>query len=64
MPNHPHWYVTRYQAPELVTRVWAAIAAEGARASWSGRAYRHLHVGEFRYWYVPPVLNRALLAPR
>jgi hypothetical protein len=35
-----------------------AIARHGYWGTWRGRRYRYLDVAGWKYWYIPPVLNR------
>jgi hypothetical protein len=54
----PHWYITEQEAPALVAAMREAIAKRGYWGTWRGRRYRYLNVGGWKYWWIPPVLNR------
>jgi len=57
-PDAPHWYITQDQAPELVAMMREAIAQHGYWGRWGRHRYRYVNVNGWKYWWIPPVLNR------
>jgi hypothetical protein len=59
----PHAYVLHRAEPELYALVRTLLETQGYQASFQGKAYRYVDVGDHTYWIVGHVLNRRRLAP-
>ena len=53
-----HAYIVRPTCPDLYDAMQHLIRAHGTRCSFRGQAYRYARVGQYKYWSIPPVLNR------
>jgi hypothetical protein len=61
MRDTPHWYVVRtpanYQEYKALSE---RIAREGTWETWKdGKRYQYLYLGDYKYWHLDPVINRA-----
>jgi hypothetical protein len=60
MPQWPHWYVIREDGSarefDFVARL---IKQFGYTDKWGNRSDSYLVIGEFKYWAIDNVLNRA-----
>jgi hypothetical protein len=62
----PHWYVVRGRTVdvETYTRIVNAIRRYGVNQKFGPYRNKYLVIGEFKYWVLPPVINRDdILAP-
>lgn len=55
----PHEYVLYNNEPVLVRQMNYLIEDEGYTKEFMGVKYRYVDVGEYRYWLIGVVLNRA-----
>jgi hypothetical protein len=53
-----HAYILRDQAPVLYAAMQALIREHGYTRAFGRTRYRYANVSRFRYWLIPPVLNR------
>jgi hypothetical protein len=54
-----HEYILRDWNPELFDSVSELIDKEGYKGSFLKNTYTYLDIGSYRYWHMPPILNRA-----
>ena len=54
----PHAYVLQRAEPALYNLVRTLVETQGYTASFQGKPYRYLDVGDHTYWLVGHVLNR------
>lgn len=57
----PHEYVLRSDYPQLVEAIVTRIKEEGYIKKFFSKRYRYVNIDGYKYWYIPPVLNRQLL---
>ena len=57
----PHEYILEPWNKELFDEIKKMINKNGYEVIFLGKAYRCLNIGEYKYWYMEDVLNRALL---
>jgi hypothetical protein len=61
MQDSPHFYVVR--KPENYAEYKALadrIAEQGVWETWKdGKRYQYLYLGDYKYWQIDPVINRA-----
>jgi hypothetical protein len=67
-PDAPHWYVLQSQEPQVFDYYREKIEKEGVRELFSlrgkTRSYTYFYAGEFKYWRIGSILNRARCAAR
>ena len=56
----PHWYVLKSNSPWLHSQMAEIIAQHGMDRPFESQTYRYLDVGDYEYWVMGDVLNRAL----
>ncbi len=54
-----HEYILRDWNPELFDSVSELIDKEGYKGTFLKNTYTYLNIGNYRYWHIPPILNRA-----
>jgi hypothetical protein len=61
--NHvqPHEYIVSHQARDLYQAMGQLLAEHGYDQPFQGRTYRYLYIGAYKYWRIPPILNRERL---
>lgn len=59
----PHEYILQREDPALYGEVRVLIAAQGYQRDFQGYTYRYVELDGYKYWSIPPVLNREPLPP-
>jgi integrase len=61
MPDTPHWYVVRSAENYAEYKALSdRIAEQGTWETWKdGKRYQYLYLGDYKYWRIDPVINRA-----
>jgi hypothetical protein len=54
----PHSYIVEREDPALYAEMQALIVEHGYDAEFRGFIYCYVHLDGYKYWIVPPVLNR------
>ena len=54
----PHEYVVEETDPELVEAIKKKLVQNGYYEKFMGEEYRYIDIGDYKYWYIEPVLNR------
>jgi hypothetical protein len=59
----PHEYLLRHEHPEVFEYYRAKLRTHGVREQFTLRGrtswYRYYYEGPYKFWIIPPVLNRA-----
>ncbi len=55
----PHEYIVDKWDPELYHALASLIHLDGYRGKFYNEEYRYLDLGEYRYWRIDIILNRA-----
>lgn len=58
-----HEYIVRPDTAELAHIFDAFIRLlnqQGFKEKFGGKVYTYFKIGDYRYWYIPPILNRRL----
>ncbi|MFC1826253.1 hypothetical protein ACFLYZ_02535 [Thermodesulfobacteriota bacterium] len=45
--------------PELVKVIKKKLVQDGYLENFMNEEYRYIDIGDYKYWYIEPVLNRA-----
>jgi integrase len=61
MPGIPHFYIVRSAENYAEYKALSErIAREGTWETWKdGKRYQYLYLGDYKYWHLDPVINRA-----
>jgi hypothetical protein len=59
----PHEYIVKSEDPALYEEMRVVIAQQGYVREFQGWTYRYVDLDGYKYWSLPPVLNREPLPP-
>lgn len=60
----PHEYIMIWQHPKLCSAMTRVLLEKGYNREFLGRQYRYVDIGEYRYWSMGKILNRARNNPK
>jgi hypothetical protein len=65
MPEIPHYYIVREELSKdrikIFDEIEVYINKKGYRASFQNKTYNYLNLGDYKYWVIDNILNRAKL---